>query len=335
MDKLLEKLSNMSAVSGNESEIFDFILNEAKKYSDDIKTDSMNNLYVFKKGLGENKKQIMLCAHMDEVGFIISSITEDGCLLFRPVGGIDESVICGKTVEIGKNKVKGITGIKAIHLTKTEERNKKVSFEKMYIDIGADSKEEAESLVEKGDYVNFVTQSEDFGNLIKGKSFDDRLGCYILLKLMEKEYYDDLVYVFTVQEETGLRGAKVASYNINPDFCYVLESTTCLDFPTVPLNKKVTKVGSGPALTIADRTTYANKQLNEKFAENAEKYQYKLSPMGGNDAGAIHLNGIKTSSVSIPARYIHSPVSVVSFEDVKTVVETFERMLVKGVDNID
>lgn len=335
MDKLLEKLTNLSAVSGNENNMFEFLVNETKKYSCDIKTDSMNNLYVFKNGFGKDKKCVMLCAHMDEVGFIISSINEEGYLLFRAVGGIDESVIPGKTVEIGEKKIKGVIGVKAIHLANKEERNKKINIKNMYIDIGVNSKAEAEQLVKKGDYVNFTTLSGDFGNLIKGKAFDDRAGCYILLKLMEKDYYDDIVYCFTVQEETGLRGAKVASYNLKPDCCYVLEATTCLDFPTVPIDKKVTKVGQGPALTIADRTTIPNHELSEIFKENTEKYQYKLSPMGGNDAGAIHLNGIKTSAVSIPARYIHSPVSVVSFEDIKTVIDAFDKMLIKGVDAVD
>ncbi len=332
---LLKQLSCLPAVSGNEGQVFSYICNYAQQFSTEIKTDSMNNLYVFREGFGTNKKTVMLCAHMDEVGFIVSSITEDGYIKFRIVGGIDTSVLLARKVLIGNNSVKGVIGIKAVHLSEKEERNKKVSQEDMYIDIGTDSFREAKSLVNIGDYISFDTEADDLGNLIKGKAFDDRAGCFILSKLMEKQYYDDIVYCFTVQEETGLRGSSVAAFNINADCCFVIEATTCLDFPEVGIDKKVTEIGKGPAVSIVDRTTYADKSLAEKFTANCDKFQYKQLASGGNDAGAVHLKGIKTASVSIPARYIHSPVSVVSYNDIEICINSFDRMLTKGVDNLD
>ena len=335
LDNLLKDLSNLSAVSGNESLAFSYIVNYAKNYAEEIKTDSMKNIYIFRKGFGANRKKVMLCAHMDEVGLIVSSFTDDGYLKFRVVGGIDSSVLLAKRVFVGDDNVKGIIGIKAVHLTDKEERKKKPSIEDMYIDIGAESREEAELLVNLGDYASFDTDTGSFGNLLKGKAFDDRVGCFILCNLLQNQYYDDIVYCFTVQEETGLRGASVASYNIDVDFCYVLESTTCFDLPDIGVDKCVTRVGDGPVLSIADRVTYADKYLNQRFMDSCEKFQYKMSGSGGNDAGAIHLKGIKTSSVSIPARYIHSPVSVISSEDVDICIKAFDKLLSKGVDNVD
>ncbi len=335
LDNFLKQLSDLQGVSGNEENIISYIVKYAKQYTNDIKTDCMNNLYICRDGFGDKRKSIMLCAHMDEVGFIVSSITEDGYLKFRIVGGIDTSVLLARRVLIGENQVKGVIGIKAVHLSEKNERNVKVSDEDMYIDIGVDSFEEANNLINIGDYVNFDIQADDFGDLIKGKAFDDRIGCYILCKLMEKQYYDNIIYCFTVQEETGLRGASVAAYNIKADCCYVIESTTCLDFPKVGTEKRVTKIGCGPAITIVDRTTYPDKSIAENFMANCDKIQFKQLASGGNDAGTIHLNGIKTASVSIPSRYIHSPVSVVSYKDIELCIETFDKILTKGVDNFD
>ncbi|MBO5453787.1 MAG: M42 family peptidase [Clostridia bacterium] len=332
MDNLINVLSDLFAVSGNEDAVRSFIINYARDYSSEIKTDAIRNIYVFRKGYGDNKKNVMLCAHMDEVGLIISSFTPNGYLKFRVVGGIDTSVLLARRVFIGRKKVKGVIGIKAVHLTDKDERDKKPCVEDMYIDIGAESAEEAMSLVNLGDYVSFDTTCGKFGNLLKGKAFDDRIGCFILCELLKKQYYDDVTYCFTVQEETGLRGASVAAYNLSADLCYVIEATVCLDLPEVTAEKSVTQIGYGPAISISDKVTYADKMLNGLFANSCTKFQYKKSGSGGNDAGSIHLNGIRTASVSIPSRYIHSPVSVVSPDDIDVCIKAFDRLLSKGVD---
>lgn len=326
--KLLKILSEAHGVSGDEKHIAEIIADNAKEYCSEIFADNMENLYCFKKGTGENKKTVMLCAHTDEVGIIVSSITDDGFLKFRTVGGIDESVLLAKRVLIGKNKIPGVTGIKPVHLCSEDDMKKKPSAEEMYIDIGVSTKIEALELVSVSDYGTFDTDFEQMGSLIKGKAFDDRLGCYIMLELMKKEHYHDIWFCFNVQEEIGLRGASVTSRRINADCAVVLECTTCLDMPDVKESEISTRVGNGPAITIMDGYGYADKNLREILA-SCGKHQYKNVPRGGNDAGAIKLNNIKTAAVSIPARYIHSPVSVVSEEDVKNCILMLENFLNK------
>lgn len=327
--ELLKFLSEAHGVSGDELTIAEKIADIAKLHCSEVFIDNMKNLYCFKKGTGENKKTIMLCAHTDEVGIIISSITEDGFLKFRTVGGIDEGILLAKRVLIGKNKVLGVTGLKPVHLCSEDDLKKKPTAEEMYIDIGVSSKEEALEFVSIGDYGTFDTDFEQMGSLLKGKAFDDRLGCYMLARLMEQECYNDVWYVFNVQEEIGLRGASVTSRRIDADYGVVIECTTCLDMPGIKESEVSTRVGNGPALTIVDGYGYADTDLREILASCGVKNQYKNMPKGGNDAGALKLNSIKTAAVSIPARYIHSPLSVVSEEDVKDCILLLKNFLDK------
>lgn len=326
--ELLKLLTEVSGASGDEGAVCDIIADKAKKYCSEVFLDNMGNLYCFKTGTGKNKKTIMLCAHTDEVGIIVSSITDDGFLKFRTVGGIDESILLAKRVLVGQNKVLGVTGIKPVHLCSDDDLSKKPSAEDMYIDIGVNTKAEAEKLVSIGDYGTFDTQFEALGNLLKGKAFDDRLGCYMMLKAMEKPSYHDVWYCFNVQEEIGLRGASVSSRRIDADMAVVLECTTCLDMPDVKESKISTRVGNGPAITIVDGYGYADSNLRQILA-SCGKFQYKNVPAGGNDAGAVKLNGIVTAAVSIPARYIHSPLSVVSEQDVNDCILMLEKFLNK------
>ena len=325
--ELLKWLSESAGASGDENKISDFIAGEVTRYCDKVFKDNMGNLYCFKQGTAENTKTIMLAAHTDEVGLIISSVTDDGFLKFRTVGGIDESVLLAKRVRIGENKMLGVTGVKAVHLSTTEEREKKISCADMYIDIGATNKQEALKLVKIGDYATFDTEFEKIGSLLKGKAFDDRLGCFILINLLKKAHKNSVWYCFTVQEELGLRGAAVVSRRIKADAAVAVECTTCLDLPGVDKDKTSTVVGLGPALTIVDGATYTNTLIRTKLKEAADKFQYKNLAAGGNDAGAIHLNNIKTAAVSIPARYIHSPVCVVDEADVEECIKMLDKFL--------
>lgn len=327
--ELLKILSECPGVSGDEKAVADIIADMAAFHCSEVFADNMGNLYCFRKGTGTNKKTVMLCSHTDEVGVIVSSVTEDGFLKFRTIGGIDEGVLLAKRVLVGKNKIPGVTGIKAVHLCSGDDMNKKPSVEEMYIDIGVSSREEALKLVSVGDYGVFDTNFEQMGSLIKGKAFDDRLGCYMMVKLLEKEHFHDVWYCFNVQEEIGLRGASVSSRRIKADYAVVLECTTCLDMPDVEKNQISTRVGCGPALTIIDGYGYADQYLRETLADCSENHQYKNVPRGGNDAGAVKLNNIKTAAVSIPARYIHSPLSVVSEKDVENCILMLENFLDK------
>lgn len=330
---LLEKLCNADGVSGNEKEVREIIKEYAKDYADEIICDTMGNLMLKKCGKS-SKKTVMISCHMDEVGFIISGINKDGYLEFQSVGGIDTRVIISKKVRIGKDKVKGIIGLKAIHLTTKSEREKVPKESDLFIDIGAKDADDAKKYVKLGDYAAFDTEYEKLGeSSIKAKAIDDRAGCYILCELIKEELPYDTWFCFCVQEEVGLRGAQIVANRINPDIALVVESTTCSDVPGAKEHEYVTRMNYGAAVSIMDRSTIVPKDFSQWLYNTAEKngikVQYKSLVSGGNDAGAIHksLGGIKTASVSVPCRYLHSPVSIASEKDMEAVKELCRKYL--------
>lgn len=323
---LLETLCNADGVSGNEGAIRNIILSEIRPFADDIKIDSMGNIIAFKKGIRSEKK-IMLCAHMDEVGFIISGFTDSGYLKFKTVGGIDTRVILSKRVRTSSS-IPGVIGMKAIHLQTPDERENVPKISSLFIDIGTKSKEEAQKNVKLGEYAAFDTKYADFGqDKIKAKAIDDRAGCYALCEAIKHKCEYDMYAVFTVQEEVGLRGAQIAAYSVAPDVCLVLESTTCSDVYKTEPHEQVTKCGGGAAVSIMDRASVSDRELAPALFDFAQKnnipVQYKKTTMGGNDAGAVHISreGVKTATVSVPCRYLHSPVGVASKSDIKAVVD--------------
>lgn len=319
---LLEKLCNLDGVSGDEGKVRDFIKSEITPFADEIKIDSMGNLLAFKKGT-DSSKTVMLSTHTDEVGFIISGITKEGYLKFQSVGGIDTRVLISKKVRIGD--IKGIIGIKAIHLTSKSEREKVPKEKDLYIDIGAKDEEDAKKYVSIGDYAAFDTEFEMLGEkTIKAKAVDDRVGCYILCELIKNPVRFDTWFCFCTQEEVGLRGARVAAAKINPDICLVVEATTCADVKDSPKHAYVTRIHNGAAISFMDRTTIYDRNLYKWLYDlgktNGIPVQYKSLVAGGNDAGIIHLtnSGIPTLSVSVPCRYIHSPAGVASLDDIES-----------------
>ncbi len=328
---MLKKLTEAFGVSGYETEVRNIIMKELENCDIDLSVDSMGNMLVFK--LAEENpdaKTILLSAHMDEVGFIVTDITDDGYIKFASVGGIDPRILISKRVCI--NGRKGVIGLKAIHLTTKEERKTTPAEDNLFVDIGAKTKAEARNVVEKGDYFGFDSRYVEFGNQIKAKALDDRLGCAIMIEILKKKWNVNLVCAFTVQEEVGLRGAKVAVRGLNPDYAVVIEGTTCNDMTGIPENLRVTKSGNGAAISILDSASKADKELVDMLISAAETrsipWQFKASTAGGNDAGSIYLadGGIKTASVSVPCRYIHSPVSVMSkadFESCQRIIEGF------------
>ena len=334
---LLERLCNEDGVSSDEGNIRSIIKAEIEPFADNIKIDSMGNLLAFKKGKNHSKT-IMLSSHMDEVGFIISGITKEGYLEFKSVGGIDTRVILSKKVRIGKDKIKGIIGIKAIHLTTKSERETTPKEKDLFIDIGAKDEDEAKKYIKLGDFATFDTQYEQLGaSSIKAKAIDDRVGCYIMCKLIKKALEYDTWFCFCTQEEVGLRGARIICEQINPDIALVIEATTCSDVPGAKGHEISTKLAGGSAISFMDRTTIVNKEfytfLYELAKSNNIPVQYKTLIAGGNDAGAIHqsLGGVKTASVSVPCRYIHSPASIASLKDIDATLNLCEKFL----DNIN
>ncbi len=319
---LLKKLCEACGVSGNEESVRDIIIKEIKPYVSEITIDTMGNIIACKKGAGPWAVRLMVCAHMDEVGLIVSEITEKGYLKFKKVGSIDDRVLVGKKVTVGDKKVSGVIALKAVHLQTEESRKSAVKAENLYIDIGASTREQAQELAALGDYAAFDTAFGEFGEgLFKGKALDDRSGCAILTQLLRHTYDCDVYAVFSVQEEVGCRGARIAANRLSPDVALIIEATSCADLAEVDKHLEVTTLGGGAAVSVMDTGSYSDKGLVDQLMRLAKErsipVQYKRTTMGGNDARAIQTTGtgVKTAVISLPCRYLHSPVSVISGAD--------------------
>lgn len=318
---LLKRLTEACGGPGQEHEVRNLIRKEVTPLVDRVYTDTIGNLITVKEGQNKGPK-VMLAAHMDEVSLMIVSVEKSGLLKFRPVGGIDPRVLVAKSVVIGPNKVPGVIGSKPIHLQNPGERNKPFSLEELFIDIGATKQEQAEKLINIGDHAYFTTEFAEIGSdKIKAKALDDRVGCAILTELLHDDYNFPLYGVFTVQEEVGLRGAGVATHQIEPDIALVLEGTTASDVPEIDAHEHATSVGQGPSLTFMDRSVIVDPKLVAKLMKLGESHnipvQYRRSTAGGTDAGKIQAtrSGTKVITLAVPTRYIHSPVSVISKTD--------------------
>ena len=322
MLKYFEELCSLNGVSGDEGNVRDYIKEIAEKYADKVTVDALGNLIVFKKGEIRGTK-LMISAHMDEVGFMVEKITDDGYLKFGIVGGIDPRVILGRKVYVGPYAIPGVMGLKAIHLTTAEERKEMPKTSSLYIDIGCKNKKEAEKLVSLGDYVSFDSDFVCFGNnLVKAKAIDDRFGCAVMLNLLSRKLPQDVTFVFTSMEEVGTRGAFGAANSVQPKIALVLEGTTAADFAKVPENKKITRVGEGPVLGFMDSSTVYDRGLFEMTRDLAEAkkipWQIKGRIAGGTDAAAIQRSqtGIRVANISVPVRNIHSANTVASLTDI-------------------
>ena len=348
MLRTLKTLCLLNGISGNEDEVREYIKARALKYTDDVRTDRMGNLIVVKHAAGnccapagqnrcaapgKNSGQcgvklpkLMIAAHMDEVGFMVTRITEKGYLGFAPVGGIDPRVVFNRRVFVGEKKLNGVTGLKAVHQTPAELRTEIPKWPSMYIDIGAKDRAEAEALVSIGDSVAFHSDFVRFGKsdgFVKAKAIDDRYGCAVMLKLIEKDLPMDVTFVFTVQEEVGTRGATAAAYSVAPDIALILEGTTSADLAGVDGHKKVTRLGDGPVLGFMDAGSIYDRKLFEALrdlaTENKLPWQIKGRIAGGTDAAAVQRSrtGVRVASISAPVRSIHCPNSVAKISDLK------------------
>ena len=329
---MLKTLTSLPGVSSWEDDVLDFIENEVRPYADVIKRDKMGNLLVFKKGR-KHDKTIMFAAHTDEVGFLVSSVTDDGYIKFSSIG-IDSRILLGLRVLIGKDKIPGVIGIKAVHLTTAEERKNAVSEKDMYIDIGASSKEESDALVSKGDFIAFDSDFTGFGDVkIKAKALDDRAGCVALIRLIkEADFEYDSWCAFTVQEEVGLRGGRIAAKTVLPDIFIALESTTCSDIPDMEKGLNVTKMGKGVALSYMDGGFMADRKLVNALIKLAEEKnipcQLKSFASGGNEVRAAQTTGrgVISAALSVPCRYLHSPISVIDKSDYESMYALAKEM---------
>lgn len=341
MSELLKKLSNAPGVSGFEEEIRKIMINELKDHVDEIEVDSMGNIIAVKKG--RNGKKIMLAAHMDEIGLMVRFIDKKGFIKFSKIGGINDQMLLNQEVIIHskKGKILGVIGAKPPHRMKPAEKKKVLEYENMFIDIGASSREEAEELISIGDPVTIKHEFSNLrGNLVTGKAFDNRVGCYVLVEAMKRANTSATIYgVGTVQEEVGLKGAKTSAFKINPDMAIALDVTICGDHPGIKFEDAPAKINKGPAIILTDASgrgiithPMAKKLLIEAAIEEEIPYQLEVSEGGTTDATAIHLTreGIPTGVLSVPTRYIHTPVEVASLEDIENTI----KLLVAAIEKI-
>ena len=311
---LLEQLALIPGVSGDEGAVAARIAEEIKGHCDECVTDPLGNLLVYKKGKKRAKNRVMLAAHMDEVGFIVTAIGEDGLLRFDTVGGIDARVIAGKPVLVGKNRLPGVVGLKPVHLLESEEKDKIPKVDELYLDIGANSREQAAAAVRLGDRAIFDSEFVRFGEgLIKGRALDDRAGCAALVEMIRGELEYDAWFAFTVQEETGTSGAKTAAFTQDPDYAIVVETTTAGDMGGAPEERQVCRLGRGPVVSFMDKGTIYDPELFglalAVAAREGVPAQVKEGVFGGNDSRSIQCarGGVRTIALSIPCRYLHSP----------------------------
>lgn len=328
MLSLLKEYTDAFGVTGSEKYIRETIKGKIEGLGVNY-TDSMGNLIVHRSGKG---KRVMLAAHMDEVGFIAVRIRPDGGIKFATVGGIDGRILLSKRVYFKRSGIRGVIGCKPIHLQSISERNKPIAEDELFIDIGAKDAEEAGKYIKPGDYAVFESEYVDMGRFVKAKALDDRVGCAVITELLKENYSHDLYAAFTVQEEAGLRGARTAAYAVKPEIALVFEGTTCADF--VKDEKDfVTECGKGPVLSVMDRASIGDSRLLRKIIKAAEDnnipYQMRRGNVGGNDAGSIHkaAEGCITAAISVPTRYIHSPVSMMCKEDFENVLRLAKAVL--------
>ena len=332
MVNLLQNLCLLNGTSGDEKSVRDFIISEVKNFCD-YKIDNLGNLICFKKGEKTPKNRLMLDAHMDEVGIIITNVTADGFLKFQTVGGIDAATLLFKKVKIGD--VVGVISAKPIHLLSKEEGQKPPKVDALYIDIGATDKEDALNIISLGDMGIVLSDFTVMGDCVKAKALDDRVGCAILITLLKEKAEYDFYAVFSTQEEIGTRGAKVAAFAINPDYALVLESTTAADISGISEEKTVCNLGKGPVVSFMDRATLYDKDLYNTALNSGITCQPKRAVAGGNNSGAIHLSreGVKTLAISLPCRYIHTDSSVANLSDMENMLSLTKYMMGSILNN--
>ncbi len=330
---LLAQLTDACGGPGHEEQVRNLLRPEVTPLADEIRTDAMGNLIAVRKGPKGNP-HVMLAAHMDEVCLMVTSIEKNGMLRFRPVGGIDPRVLVAKSVAVGSKQIAGVIGAKPIHQQQASERERPMPVDQLYIDLGCTSRDDAGRLVNIGDYAYFTTKYEQLnGQLSKGKAFDDRAGCSMLLDLLRRDHNVAISAAFTVQEEVGLRGAATAAYDIQPDLAVALEATAAADTPGAPDHKHATTLGGGPCLTFMDRSVIPNPKLVRRLQTLAQQhgipFQMRRNTAGGTDAGSISLSrtGVPSAVLALPCRYIHSPVSLLSRADYHHAVELMSAFL--------
>ncbi len=321
---LLKKISETPGISGFEYQIRELVKEEIKDFCDEMYTDAMGNLVVLKRGL-DASKNILVAAHLDEIGFIVSYIDDKGFIKFQPVGGFDPKTLSSQRVILhGKKDITGVMGSKPIHIMSAEEKNVAPKLSDYFIDTGL-PKEELIKYIEIGTPVSRQRELIEMGDCVCSKSLDNRVSVYILIETLKK--LSSIPYnfyaVFTVQEEVGLRGAQVAAHNINPDFALGLDVTIAYDVPGAKPEEVCTKLGEGTAIKLMDSSAIADirmvKYLKSIAQQNQIVWQPEILAAGGTDTGPLQRNGKSgaiAGAISIPARHIHQVVEICHKKDI-------------------
>ncbi len=328
MNELLKKLTEATGVSGTEKEVRLLIRDLIADHVNEWHVDAMGNLIALKSGTGETDLRVLIDAHMDEVGLMISEVDSSGLLKFRPIGGINDRTLLGQVVEVGPKKITGVIGARPIHLLKASQRTAVVKHESMRIDIGAKNKGSADGKVNVGDTAAFVARYREFSSTAVAKAFDDRAGCAALIEILQGDPYPvDLIAAFSVQEEVGLRGAQVAAYSTKPDVAIVLECTPAYDLPNKKDLSPNVVLGQGPAVYVMDRVTIQDPRLVSHIMRTAEEndipFQVRQPGGGGTNTGVIQPvhGGVPVATIAIPGRHAHTPSMMINLDDYEHAVE--------------
>ena len=323
---LLNKICTVPGAPGFEKEIRNLVLEEIKDLADEVEVDNMGNVYAIKRGTGD--KRIMVGAHMDEIGFIVTHIDDNGFIRFHTLGGFDPKTLTAQRVIVhGKKDVIGVMASKPIHVMTAEERTKVAKITDYFIDTGLSVKE-VKKLVTIGDSVTREREFIEMGNCVNGKSLDNRLAVFILIETLKnlkgKEIPYDLYGVFTVQEEVGIRGANVSAMRVNPDFGFGLDTTIAFDLPGAAPHEVITKLGEGTAIKLMDSATICDYRMVKYMKQTAHKHKIKWQPeiltAGGTDTAGIQRmteGGSIAGAVSIPTRHLHQVIEMAHKDDIK------------------
>ncbi|MFN6945086.1 MAG: M42 family metallopeptidase [Cytophagaceae bacterium] len=339
---LLKAICELPGVPGFEQKIRQFVIEQVKAFVDELRVDNIGNVITLKKGKNNpDGKKVMVAAHMDEIGFIVTHITEKGFLKFHPLGGFDPKTLTAQRVIVhGKKDLIGVMGSKPIHVMSPEEKNKPAKIEDFFIDLGM-NKDEVEKYISVGSPVTRERSLVEMGNCINCKSLDNRISVFILIETLKqlKDAPYDVYGVFSVQEEVGLRGANVAAHQINPDFGLGLDTTIAYDTPSAPSHEMITELGNGTAIKIMDSSAIADYRMVQYLKNMAEAFNVTWQPeiltAGGTDTASIQRmgkNGAIAGAISIPTRHIHQVIEMVHKEDVagsitllKAALENFDK----------
>ncbi len=343
--KLLKEICEVAGAPGHEQRVRELVLKEIKKHVDEVSIDNMGNITAIKRAKKQTKqtKKVMIGAHMDEIGFMVNHIDDQGFLRFVPLGGFDPKTLTAQRVIVhGKKDIIGVMGCKPIHVMSPAEREKVVPLTDYFIDLGM-PKKEVEKYISVGNTVTRERELIEMGNCVNCKSIDNRVSVFILIETLKelKNPAHDVYGVFTVQEEVGVRGANVSSLNINPDFGFGLDTTIAFDVPGARPHEKVTELGKGTAIKIMDSSVICDYRMVDYMKKTADKYKIKwqaeILPAGGTDTSGIQRmnpGGAISGCVSIPTRHIHQVIEMADKSDIRASIDLLKHCL-QDLDKYD